>query len=80
MIIGAEKEKGQEEKNQNLKKKIKPVKAISFKVNKDLYLQIEKIAKENNLSIGQYVKKYYQKKQKAQNKKYKPMSLKMMSA
>ncbi|KLI30741.1 MULTISPECIES: DUF6290 family protein [Brachyspira] len=38
-------------------KKIKPVKAISFKVNKDLYLQIEKIAKENNLSIGQYAKK-----------------------
>ena len=38
-------------------KKIKPVKAISFKVNKDLYLQIEKIANENNLSIGQYAKK-----------------------
>ena len=41
------------------KKEVKaiPVKAISFKVNKDLYLQIEKIAKENNLSIGQYTKK-----------------------
>ena len=37
--------------------KATPVKAISFKVNKDLYLQIEKIAKENNLSIGQYAKK-----------------------
>ena len=57
MIIGAEKEKGQDEKKLPLKKKIKPVKAISFKVNKDLYLQIEKIAKENNLSIGQYAKK-----------------------
>ena len=37
--------------------KVKPVKSISFKVNKDLYLQIEQIAKENNLSIGQYAKK-----------------------
>ena len=37
--------------------KVKPVKSISFKVNKDLYLQIEQIAKENNLSIGQYTKK-----------------------
>ena len=31
--------------------KVKPVKSISFKVNKDLYLQIEQI------SIGQYAKK-----------------------
>ena len=37
--------------------KVKPVKSISFKVNKDLYLQIEQIAKENNLSIGKYDKK-----------------------
>ena len=37
--------------------KVKPVKSISFKVNKDLYLQIEQIANENNLSIGQYAKK-----------------------
>ena len=42
--------------------KVKPVKSISFKVNKDLYLQIEQIAKENNLSIGQYAKKILEEK------------------
>ena len=54
--MGRKKRRGRKKKTRTWKK-IKPVKAISFKVNKDLYLQIEKIAKENNLSIGQYVKK-----------------------
>lgn len=37
--------------------KAKPVKAISFKISKELYSKAENIAEENNLSIGQYAKK-----------------------
>ena len=38
-------------------KKVKPVKSISFKISKELYSEVEQIAKQNNLSIGQYSKK-----------------------
>lgn len=38
-------------------KKAKPVKAISFKISRELYSKAENIAEENNLSIGQYAKK-----------------------
>ena len=38
-------------------KKAKPVKAVSFKISKELYSKAENIAEENNLSIGQYAKK-----------------------
>lgn len=39
------------------KEKVKPVKSISFKISKALYLQAEELTKENNLNIGQYAKK-----------------------
>ncbi|WP_302280015.1 hypothetical protein [Brachyspira pilosicoli] len=38
-------------------KKAKPVKAISFKISRELYSKAENIAEKNNLSIGQYAKK-----------------------
>ncbi|MCZ9892324.1 hypothetical protein OFQ98_08495 [Brachyspira hyodysenteriae] len=50
-------EKEQDAKKLPPEKKVKPVKAISFKISKELYSKAENIAEENNLSIGQYAKK-----------------------